>query len=518
MAYNTNTYFAVFLPAVCLLYQLVPSRHRWKVLLGASAAFFWLISRFLIGWCLGSTLILYLSARKIEEIRCREQKGDAGQEVKSRLQEKEKWICILGVFLVAAILAALKYHGIASGILHRMARRIPTVSMLAAPIGISFYTLQGIGYLLDVYWGRTRAEKNYFRLCLFMMFFPSLMEGPILNWQDMSERLFRGDPITDSSFYTGLVRILWGLFKRMLVSDRMDAMVVSLFGGNVEITGLMTVITVFVATVQLYLEFSGTIDIVIGSAQLFGIRLPENFRQPFLAKSAAEFWRRWHITLGAWFRNYIFFPVTTSEPVKKWNRYGRRHYGKYITMVVTSFLALCPVWILNGIWHGSEQTALLFGIYYLVILQAELMLKPAVDYVLNVLHVRADSRFVRILALLKTWIVIGVGETLFRAGTWSFFVRVMGGLFRPPFDGHIRTGQLLELGVDTGDLVVIVVGILIVLLVELRWEKNPDMFERVYELPALRRCAIIYLMVMLIVLFGAYGAGYARVDLIYAGF
>lgn len=160
------------------------------------------------------------------------------------------------------------------------------------------------------------------------------MEGPISTYGQTAEAIFRCDPLRLENLSSGAVRILWGLFKKIVIADRLYTLVQAVFDNHENFGGVIVFIAATAYTAQLYMEFSGCIDIVIGSARMFGVRLPENFRQPFASRNAAEFWRRWHITLGEWFKAYVFFPVSVSGPVKKWNRYGRKKFRKYITKQV----------------------------------------------------------------------------------------------------------------------------------------------------------------------------------------
>ena len=187
------------------------------------------------------------------------------------------------------------------------------------PIGISFYTLQAIGYMTDVYWGTIQAETEIWRTALFLGFFPQIMEGPIARYSDVADTLYTGKPLEYRNVVDGYVRIFWGLFKKMVIADRMALMVNQVFDHYADYHGAVILAAAIGYVIQLYMEFSGCMDIIIGSGKLFGICLPENFRQPFCAKNPSEFWRRWHITLGAWFKAYIFFcteiPRSFIEPI-----------------------------------------------------------------------------------------------------------------------------------------------------------------------------------------------------------
>ncbi len=533
MAYNTNTYFVIFLPVVMLLYQLTPKKMRFMTLLIASVAFFMLISKHLIYWALITTAITYFGGITIEAIfnkskdeikRAKTEGIEIDKKAVKRVAEKKaKHIVALSILAVVAILAGLKYTNFTlemmNAALSGMGKSTHFKALhILVPIGISFYTMQAVGYLLDVYWKRIEAEKNILKLTLFMIFFPTLMEGPICRYTDLKDQLFEGEPITGDSIVQGFIRIVWGLFKRMLIADRLNTAVNIFYKPTNSYNGLMVFVATVVTTIQLYMEFSGTIDIVIGSARIFNIKLPENFRQPFFAKSAAEFWRRWHISLGTWFKNYIFYPVSTSKIMKKWNKFGRKHAGKYITTVVTSAIALFPVWMLNGLWHGPKVPYIMYGVYYFVILLLEVMLEPVGEKFWTALHFKTDEPFVNRVRMVRTWVVILVGEVLFRAETLGQFVGMMKNMFVGPWDGNFFGGRILEVGLDIGDYVVVIVASIVVFYMDYKLEKNPELFEQIPKLPTAKRWAVYYALIMAIVIFGAYGVGYQPADLIYAGF
>lgn len=557
MAYNTNTYFLYFLPVVFLGYQLVGKKFRWMVLLAASAVFFWLISGRLIAWAALTTVLTWGGGLLIEKVKKSAVPKAAGKTAETsgatlsreerkaaKQKQKKKMKRVLTIFLVATggILFGLKYMQFTLETIHSVmelfgadvagmqagtagaagvagtAGATGIAGMLMVPIGISFYTLQAIGYLLDVYWGRFEAERNIGHVALFMIFFPTLMEGPIMRWTDVKDMLFRGDAITFESFEKGSFRILLGLFKRMIIADRLNMAVKMMYRQNAVFTGIMVVVIMITTTIQLYMEFSGTIDICIGTARILNVQLKENFRQPFYAQSAAEFWRRWHISLGTWFKNYIFYPVSTSSLMKKWNKFGRKHCGKYITTVVTSAIALFPVWMLNGLWHGPKWPYIMYGVYYFVILLAEIMLQPLGEAVWSRMHLDAQSGVVRTVRTLRTWIIIFVGEMLFRANSMEQFFTMMKRMVTGPWDGGILYGNLPNLGMEAADAVVAALGCLIIFWLDKRAEEDPMLYENINEHHFVGRGALYYAMIFAIVIFGSYGVGYQPADLIYAGF
>ena len=507
MAYNTNVYFIIFLPIVIILYSIVPKRYRYISLLVSSIVFFALISKWLILWAFLAIIIAYTAARLIEYKR----------ETTSKYSTI-KCIMLLGICAIIAILVGLKYTNFALEIIGSITNSEISFKSIAVPIGISFYTLQAVGYVLDVYWERIKAEHNILKLSLFILFFPTLMEGPICRYSDVMDQLFEGEAVSANSLRQGAIRIGWGLFKRMIIADRLNAVVNYFYMTEPTHQGIIVIICAILTTIQLYAEFAGTIDIVIGSALIFNIKLPENFRQPFMAKSAAEFWRRWHITLGVWLKNYVFYPVTTSKLVKKWNKFAKKKVGKHFTKVVTSAIALFPVWLINGLWHGPKITYIAYGMYYFVILVLEIAFEPTGKAFWKKVHLKEDGFVVNAVRLLRTWIIIVLGEMLFRAESISQFIKLCGNIFTTHFEGGLLNGALVDMGLSREDLVIALIGIIIVFIGDVILEKKPDFIEKIPSLALPLRWAIYYFVIIMIVVFGAYGEAYRSVELIYANF
>lgn len=296
MAYHEVTYLFLFLPLVLIAYQIVPQKRRWCVLLLAGYAFFWSFSKSLVLVLMATSMFTHYIGLWLERVK---EDGD---------KKKQKWILFFGVFVLLAVLGYLKYANFfvenVNGLLTAVGKSGMALETkkIAVPIGISFYTLQAIGYMADVYWGKIPAERHLGKVALFLGFFPQIMEGPIAMYSQTADALWSGESLKSENLAQGSIRILWGLFKKMIIADRLYYLVTEVFDHYENYSGAIVIVAAVSYAVQLYMEFSGCMDIVIGSGQMFGVRLPENFNQPFASKSAAEFWRRWHMTLGVWFK------------------------------------------------------------------------------------------------------------------------------------------------------------------------------------------------------------------------
>ncbi|MBQ3392101.1 MAG: MBOAT family protein [Lachnospiraceae bacterium] len=529
MAIYTNLYLLVFLPLVLILYQIIPQKHRWKILLCASYIMYFTFSKKLVLLLIGTAVFTHYISIWMEwiDIRSKQEQAEASDrkqktEIKKGYQARKKGVLALGVLVLLGILFYVQYYNFFAENINKLAAHFSAAALpildIAFPMGISFYTLEAIGYLADVYWNRIPAEKHLGKLALFLSFFPQIMEGPIARYSDTADQLYEGKPLNMGDLNAGFERILWGLFKKMIVSDRLATLTGELFNNYKDYHGVMIAVAAVTYTIQLYMEFSGSIDIVIGSGRLFGVKLPENFNQPFSAQSAAEFWRRWHMSLGTWFKNYLFYPVTVSAPVKKWNRYARKRYGKYVSMLGASAMALFPVWIATGLWHGAEWKYIFYGLYYFVILFIGVALEPFKEKRNQVLHIDPNAPWFKALRILKTWLIIFTGELFFNArGLKAGFI-----MFRNLFvDFHISdlwNGSFPETSLHTADYLAIAGGCIVVWIVGFLREHKVDLREKILSSRLPLKWAAYYALILAILIFGAYGAGYQAVDLIYAGF
>lgn len=324
MSYTSYFYLLFFLGVLVALYYLMPLKKRWLVLLGGSYFFYWLASGKLIVFLLITTVSVYLGALAME----REQqafdsvrKSLEKEERKARkavMMRRKRHIVFVMVLINVGLLAFLKYYHFFSANINALGShlepgfQLPALKLLM-PLGISFYTLSAVGYVIDVYRGQTAADHHFGRLALFLSLFTNITEGPISRYDQLAGQAFEGHRADYRQFTFGAQLILWGLFQKMVLADRAALLVSTVFGSPSDYSGGIVILAMFVYTLQIYADFAGCMDIVRGSGALFGIEIARNFNQPFFSKSIGEFWRRWHMTLGAWFKDYIFYPVTLSK-------------------------------------------------------------------------------------------------------------------------------------------------------------------------------------------------------------
>ncbi len=527
-SYCSLLYLLIFLPVVTFAYGLAPRRLRWLVLLGASYAFFWELSGRLLIFLLISTGAVYLAGLRLSALQKQREQitkdlPKAERKIqKAAFQRRQRRVLALTVLFELGLLVVLKYSGFAvmnvNHLLEAAGRPALPIPAFVLPIGISFYTLQAISYLTDVYRGTIEADKNLLRLALFMAFFPQIMEGPICRYSQTAAALWEGRPITWRGFTFGCQRIGFGLLKKMVIADRLNILIETVFDNYAQYDGGIIALAMFSYTFQLYMEFSGTMDVVIGSAELFGVTLPENFRQPLLSRSIAKFWTRWHITLGTWFKDYVFYPLSVSKKLGALTRAARKKLGNQFGPMAAAAVALFAVWLGNGVWHGAGWNYIFFGMYHFCLIMLGNVTEPFVAKAAGRFGLNRDSRPWRVWQILRTFLLVNIGELFFRAEGLGAGLFMFGRMTTQFSLAGFRDGTIRTLGMDGHDFAITAVALLIVFFLHGLRERGVRVRERLAACPLPLRWAAYGGLCLFILVFGAYGQGYIPVDPIYANF
>ena len=401
LMYSAPLYFVAFLPMIIMLYQLCPQKFRKFVLLLANYAFFFIWSKFFLVYQVITMLITYVSAKVIDH---------------TANKKTKKISLFIAIVINLGVLVVLKYTNFFGENIFAIFHQPFTPVRLIAPIGISYYTLQMISYLMDTSSGKIHSDHSIVDFAVYANFFPTLIQGPITRFNEIKDSIHAGNPITYQNLKFGSQRILFGLMKKMIIADRLDPAVSKIFTSYTQ-DGLFSLIGAVLCTIQLYMDFSGIVDICLGSAEIFGIKLPENFRQPFFAENASDFWRRWHITLGTFLRDYVFYPISLAKPIRRLSKFFTKHFGKAAGKFIGPFIALFAVWFLNGLWHGPYWSYIFYGIYYFCFMVLEIILKKPIDTFLKKYQIDDNHIGLRLFRFIKLFIIVIIGELFFRAQT-----------------------------------------------------------------------------------------------------
>ena len=527
------TFFMVFIPLCVISYTLVPNKLKKYHLLLASYVFYWLVSGELIIYLLLSTVSIRCFGLWLDRMQSKMKSTfstvpkEKKKETKKRYIKKQRLIILLAVFLHIGGLLFLKYSAFFTFNINKLFEHFNIPVVLAIPryllpIGISFFTLQALSYILDVYHGVIKADRNIGRLALFLGFFPQIVEGPICRYSQTAEQLWNAAPVKYENLTFGLQRFLFGMLKKLVIADRLSPIVIEIFDKYNEYSGAIIALGAVSYTIQLYMDFSGSMDAVIGIAQIFGIRMPENFERPFFSRSISEFWKRWHITLGTWLKDYLFYPIVTAGKMKKLTASARKKIGNHFGPLLAGSIALFCVWICNGLWHGSGWNYIFFGMYHFVLILSGSAITPAVNKINNQLHINADSFLYRLMQMVRTSVLVVIGELFFRANGlrngFRMFGKMVTGLLPSLPDKQGLINVLIRTGRNSKDLIIVAVTLAAVFAVSVLNEKRISVRDELAKRKILIRWAVFYLLIVYIIIFGAYGAGYKPIDPLYAQF
>lgn len=523
------SYLAVFLPVCLLLYALTPAIAKKYVLLAESMAFYWLISGTLIVYLFAAVLCCFFGGLLLDRLyKTRDAALVAAEKeerraIRKKYQRRMRWLLAGVAVWLFGVLLVLKYSGFFAENFNAFLALCGASFRLAVPefllpIGISFFTLQAFSYLFDVYRGQVIADRNILRLALFLSFFPQIVEGPICRYRQTATAVWQAQQLRYRNLTRGLTRILYGLFKKLLIADRLNPFVKAVFDGEAALPGGYIALGALCYTVQLYMDFSGAMDATLGTAEIFGVILPENFERPFFSRTISEFWKRWHITLGTWFRDYIFYPISMSGPLKSLTGKARRRLGNHFGPLLAGGIALLAVWFLNGLWHGAAFHYIFFGLYLFVLIFLGSCFVPAARFLYRKGKINPEALPVRLFQMLRTGLLVVIGELFFRANTLASAFSLFGRIFTAP--GFSMPGQDAAklFGTDTKDLILVLCALSVVLFVSLWNEKKGSLRDFLEKKPLVLRWALLYAMILSVIIFGAYGTGYVPLDPIYANF
>jgi len=413
MLFNTLN-FIIFLAVVVLIYYLLPKNNWRKVfLLSASYYFYACFDLAMLLILMAVTSVAYGYGRMREkQILKRVQNEENGDK-----QHNGKGLLTFTIVLLLFPLLAFKYLDfLMDSTADMLSLASMTVEMpdfeLFLPIGISFYTFMAVGYVVDVYKGKVPVEKNLLDFALFLGFFPQIASGPIGRAGQLIPQLKEKQPLLYKNLSAGAKMMLWGFFMKLVVGDRAGIYVDTVFGNYMHHNGASLMLATFMYTIQIYCDFAGYSLIAIGAARTMGIELMENFRRPYFAVSVADFWRKWHISLSTWFRDYVYFPCGGSRCSK-----------------VKMYRNLMITFLVSGLWHGAAYNFILWGGYHGANQILGRLFQPAKDKVRAFLHVGDNSRIRKVFDIIATFCLVAYGWMLFYAPNMQFIVDVTKGYF-----------------------------------------------------------------------------------------
>lgn len=511
----TSFMFFLFLLIGGGVYYIVPHKIQWIILLVLSLVYYFSAATpYTIIYLILSTLIAYASTNLMRHKRFKDSQ--------KKVIEAVTFFAILLNICIWLVLKGSSFWVSGSKVIHYV---IPVFPLLprwkhAAAIGMGYYTAQVMGYILDCYWENSEPQKNPLKLFLFVCFFPQLTVGPISRYSQL-QILFDKHKFSYQNICFGCQRILWGVFKKLVISDRVGIIINAIWADTKTYTGFWPWIAVLLYPLQIYTDFSGCVDIILGTAEIFDIKLPENFKNPFFSRTCQEFWQRWHITLGAWAKDYVYYPVLKSTPIIKFGKWAKKHFSKRIAKLLPWTIGMGILWFVMGFWHGSVQHIFGVSVWFWTILVMGEIFSPLLKKSIEVMQINTESFSWHLFQSIRTYCLYTLGVVFFSASRlrtavshykvlWIGLKNLNPWIF---FDGSV-----LELGVTWVDVNLIIFGIVCLFFVANLREKYGYARTWMQKQILPFRWFIWIALFFIVLIYGLYGPGYDASEFIYQGF
>lgn len=508
MSLLSNT-FAIFILLSLFVYYLCPKKFQWICLLCSSAVFYAFsgIGNFL--FITGSSLVTFIAASAVSHLNesLVQKKALVDKEtfknMKKQTQNKKRLVLVGMLFLNIGILFYLKYWRVLIG-----------SKTLLLPLGISYYTLQAIGYFMDVYNSKIERETNFARFFLFISFFPQLIMGPINRYGIQGKQLKEEHEFDFENIKHGVMLILFGAMKKYVVANLLVTRISSILDKNYEgIPGCVILFAILMYSLYQYADFSGGIDMFLGVAELFGIKMQPNFKQPYFSVSIANFWQRWHISLGQWMRDYVFYPLALTEGMSRLGKWCTNHFGKHFGRVLPACIANIVVFMLVGVWHGPELHFFVWGLYNGLLIALSDILKPAFKKLNGFFHINENAKWFHIFRIVRTFILVNIGWYFDRiADVRQSFIYLK--------DTFVNFGNPLLLASKEylraflgpisnfeSHIILVFIGAFIIFVVSLLKENKIDVYTAIQKKNIAFRWGAYYVLLIIIILSFTFSSG-----------
>lgn len=545
----TSFAFLVFVAIVVLAYYITPVKYRWIILLVASYGYYLQASAKSFAFILATTIVTFYGAKKIDEENLlqkaylAENKATLSRDEKKAYKEsvakRKKRILTLVLVIDFGILILLKYF--------RYYLDVLGIGLfkgdILIPLGISFYTFQSTAYLIDVYRAKYGADKNLAQFALFVSFFPQIVQGPIARHDQLAAQLYEGHKFRYENLAHGAQLMLWGFFKKLVIADRIGLLVGEVFTDWDQYSGWVVILGALCYSIQLYMDFSGGVDIARGVAQLMGIDMTRNFRRPYFGDSLEEFWHRWHISLSFWTRDYIFFTVALSKPIGNLGKKARKVFGDRVGKMVPVFIGNYLVFLCIGMWQGGELQNVCYGLYNATVICLADLLAPYFVNWKKALHIKDGSKAWHVFAMIRTYCIVSFGRIFSNGQSFRASIHMIKSLFIPYTGGFMTAYKGFEL--TKYDYLVLLVAIAVVFWVSVKQERmynekmarkssgggiiemagddegagtDAEMREYIDTKSTLVRWCLYLALFLAVLILGVYGPGYDASVFIYREF
>lgn len=512
--------FFLFIICAALLYYIMPKRIQWIWLLVLSYAYYLTFGKKIVFFIVFTTITTFLGALIIAKINREGINIIAAnketitlarkKEIKARIKHNKRLILVLDLVVNFGMLGVLKYFDFFISNINYIintfekGNAISTMELML-PLGISFYTFQSMGYIIDIYQGKYEPEKNVFKFALFVSFFPQIMQGPIGRFDRLAHQFYEEHCFDLQNIEFAIQLILWGLFKKTIFADRTAVYVNMVFAEHERFCGFYIIVALLLYSVELYADFSGGIDIVIGTAQIFGIKLDNNFARPFFSHSISEFWRRWHITLGTWMKDYIFYPFSLSKAMNKFGKFSKNKFGNTIGRVLPICVANLLIFFIVGVWHGAAWKFVAYGMYNGIIIAFSNLMEPVYNICKKKLKINSTSSPWRLFQILRTFILINIGWYFDMAKSFNDAIVMMKDTIYQINFSQLTDGTIFGMGMTQRDFKIVIIGCFVWFIVSLLQERHIKIRQTISEMPLIVRWGFYLALIFIPPIYGYIG-------------
>lgn len=483
--------FLIFFPIVVLVYFLIPQKVRYLWLLAASYYFYMCWNPEYALLIATSTVITWISGILISRVKT---------------PGSRKLTVAASFVLNLAILFYFKYFCFTMDNINLvrqmlgLSKLVPRFDVIL-PVGISFYTFQALSYTMDVYRKEVMPEKNFFRYALFVSFFPQLVAGPIERSKNLLSQVNSEHHFDYLRVRSGLLIMLWGFFLKLVIADRAAILVNTVYGSTENYSGILLILATLAFAAQIYCDFASYSIIAKGAAKVMGFELMDNFRQPYLSTSVAEFWRRWHISLSSWFKDYLYIPLGG-------NRKG----------IVRKYFNLMIVFLVSGLWHGASWNFVIWGAIHGIYQVVGALTLGVRKFVCVILGIDRKTTQYKWFQRAITLSLVSFGWIFFRSDSFSASILIVKKIFTQLAPWTLYDGGLFSMGLDGANTVVLILALFVLFLVSLKENSGVRVFDRIEQSHIIVRWTAYFALLFAVLIFGIYGPGFEASQFIYFQF
>ena len=513
--------FGCFLLSLGVLYFLFPKKLQWWILLAGNLVFYSFAgTRYLI-YLISCAFFTWFAALKIEknsselaEKLSTAADKDEKKALRLKYNKMKRNLIIAALIPTLGVWIVLKYcpflvNSVSSLFSDRHLSDISSPLHLIVPLGMSFYTFDAIGYMIDVSRNKYEADANFFHYLTFLSFFPHIIQGPFSRYDRLGETLFAEHRFSYDRLCRGLSRILWGYFKKLIIADKLAVTVNEIFSNYENYRGIQTLLVIVLYGIQIYADFSGYMDIASGVSHVLGISLEKNFDQPYFAVSVEDFWRRWHMTLGHWFRDYMFYPIAMSTKVQAIGKKTRMRFGPRAGKLITSGIASFWVWSATGLWHGASWTFLVWGWLNMIVMIFSQVMDPWYVKARNFFHISLENKLWHLFRIFRTFCLVCFFRFFSRADSIKTALLMLGRITQGISREFLTDPMCLFPQMRVHDVFIVLAAVIVMTAADILSEKG-KWDHTVTKTNFLIRNAVYVLMIVSLILFAGSGEDIAK--------